>query len=262
MDDLILEKKIKVALEHEAETHHQDAFAIQRMNAKVYSKIKEAESMKKRNWKKTAVIAAAICVFGSMTVLGLGKTVSIMAGSSYDDRIRSYSEAVSVQKAWDSDVKTPERFSNGYEFAAAVPVEKTGMDQDGNVTEKGKSFQVTYAKDGMEEVQVFVSRMHFGTSENPDAVRELEDGTELFYSELENKLVSDAYVMSEEEKELQEAGKLNVAYDGRKEDTVDRYVSRHVIWVQDEITYSMLTKGDAMTADGLLDMAQEIAESK
>lgn len=262
MDDLILENKIKKTLEHRAEICEQDAFEAERIRAKVYSRIKEAESMRIRNWKRTAVAAAAICVFGSMTVLGIGKTVSIMSGSSHKDEITSYQAAEAVLEGIDSDIKMVREFSNGYVFEMAVPVDETGMDKDGNVTEKGKAFHVVYGKENMADVSVFTSHISEGITKNPDAVRELEDGTKLLYTELVNKTVSDEYVPIDEEKALQEAGKLNIVYDGRKDDKVDVHITRHITWLQDGIVYSMMVRGTELSSEDFFDMAQELAESK
>lgn len=262
MDDFILEKKIKETLTKKAESVCADTYAAQRIRANVYSRIKEAEHMKNRNWKKTALVTAAICVLGSMTVLGLGKTTMITGSSSLADAIDSYVAAEAKQGSLDTQVKMIEKFSNGYVFKTAVPMDETATDKDGNITGKETTLHIVYAKEGANDLHVFSGRLNSGLPKNPDAVRTLEDGTELLFSSLVNKVVAEDYVITEEEKELQEAGKLNIACDGRTGTDVDISISSHVTWVQDEITYSMMVAGDGVTADELLGMAQEIAESE
>lgn len=262
MDNFILESKIRETLHKKAKMAGADPFVEQRIRTKVYCRLKEAEHMKKRNWKKTAIAAAAICVLGSMTVLGLGKTVSIEGGSSPADAIKSYVAAEAKQGSLDEQIKMVEKFSNGYVFKEAVPVAETARDKDGNVTGKETTLHVIYAKEGASDIHAFSGRLSSGLPKNPDAVRILEDGTELLFSNLVTKLVAESYVITDEEKALQEAGKLNIAYDGRTGTEVETSVSSHVTWVQDEITYSIFTNGDTLSADELMDMAQEIAESE
>ena len=261
MDDFILEKKIRETLEHRAE-HAGHVFAEQRIRAKIYQELKleEAEPMKKRNWKKTAVMAAAICVLGSMTAVALGKTVSITGSSSRENRITSYAEAEEKQESLDDDVKMLEKFSNGYAFKEAVPMEETGTDKDGNVTAKETSLNIVYSKDGAEDIYAHSSRLNLGITENPDAVRTLEDGTELVYTNIVNKFVPNGYEITEEEKKLQEDGKLNIGFKGEGGE-IEIRKSSHVMWVQDEILYSLMIFDD-MEADEMLNMAQELAESK
>lgn len=262
MGDFILEQKIKETLAKKAEYARADIYTEQRIRANVYSKIKEAERMKNKNWKKTVVVTAAICILGSMTVLGLGKTVSIEGGSSHAEMINSYVAAEAKQESLDEQVKIIEKFSNGYVFKGAVPFYETARDKDGNVTGEETTLQVIYAKNGAKDIYASSGRLSTGLPENPDTVRVLEDGTELLFTSLVNKIVADDYVITDEEKVLQEAGKLNIAYDGRKGTEVDVMVSSHVIWKQNEITYSLMLMDDEMTAEEMLDMAQEIAESE
>ena len=259
MDNFILDNKIRETLDKKAEEAGADAFAAQRIRAKVYSKLEEAEHMKKRNWKKTAIVAAAICVLGSMTVLGLGKTVTVTGGSSHADIITSYEEAEAKQNSLDSQVKMIEKFANGYEFDFAVPVHSEGTDKDGYVTGKETTLRVSYVRDGAKEISLSVSRITMGEVGEPDAVLALEDGTELHYSTLVNKFVPVGYKMTEEEQKLMEEGKLNVAEGA---DEIEIMPSSSVIWVQDEITYHLFTFSQDMSADEMLAMAQEIAESE
>ena len=67
MDDSILEKKIRAALEKKSEEARVDALTSRRIRANVYERIEEERNMKHRNWKKTVVAAAEICVFGNIS---------------------------------------------------------------------------------------------------------------------------------------------------------------------------------------------------
>lgn len=262
MDDFILESKIRETLEKKSDEACADAFAARRIRAKVYQRLEEAEYMKKRNWKKMAVVTAAICVFGTMTALGIGKVVSFESSANPADAIQSFVAAQAKQESLDTQVKMVESFTNGYVFKEAVPMNETARDKDGNVTGTETTLYTVYEKDGENDLHVFSGRLSFGLPENPDAVKELEDGTELFYTSLVNKVVAEDYVITDEEKALQEAGKLNIAYDGRKGPEVDTSISSHVTWVQNGVTYSMMVMDGGLSAEEMFGMAQEIAESE
>ena len=44
--------------------------------------------MKHRNWKKTVVAAAAICILGTMTAVAVGRPAFILSGSSRNEIVR------------------------------------------------------------------------------------------------------------------------------------------------------------------------------
>lgn len=259
MDNLVLEKKIEEVLEKKAEEIRTDDFASQRIRANVYSRLEEAEHMKKRNWKKTALVAAAICILGSITAMGLGKTETITSGSSRANTITSFAAAEARQGNLDTHVKMIEKFSNGYTFKEAVPTDEVGMDKDGNVTGKETTLHLTYVKDGAVDVSVSSGRLSLESEREPDVAMALEDGTELKYSTMMNKFVPAGYEITEEEKKLQEEGKLNIGI-GASE--IRHIPSSSVIWTQDEITYCLFTFSQDMSADEMLGMAREIAESE
>lgn len=258
MDNSVLEKKICQALEKKSEEVCVDALTSQRIQSKVFGNIEEERNMKHGNWKKAAVVTAAICIFGTMTVMALGKPAFVMSSSSHDEEIKSYGEAVKTQKEYDAQVKAVEEFSNGYRFKYAVPMHQEVQDQDRNQMAEEISVSYTYGKEGMEDVIFSGSRISVGEEGEPDQIVALEDGTELHYSRTVNKFVPADYEISEEEKKLQEEGKLNVGYGS---DTVEIKNSSCVIWVQDGITYSLFAFGDDLAAEEMLTMAKEVAES-
>ena len=116
-----------------------------------------------------------------------------------------------------------------------------------------------YEKEGEEDILVSGSRISLGETGTPDAVLALEDGTELYYSKLVNKFVPPDYEITEEEKKLQEEGKLNVAYGSQE---VEIKNSESVFWRQNGVSYCLFRFGDELNAEEMLAMAREIAESR
>ena len=260
MDDLILEKNLKETLNKKSEEIG-GSLADQRIRTRVFEAIEEEKNMKHRNWKKTAVAAAAICILGTMTAVGVGRPAFIMSGSSRNEIVRDYDQAVQMQEGYDGRVKSVEGFSNGYTFKEAVPKHEETQDEGKNRLDQGMSMAFTYEKEGMEDVERSGSRLFVGMQDesSADQVMTLEDGTVLSYSSTVNKFVPPDYEITEEEKKLQEEGKLNVAYGS---DEVEVMTSAAVTWEQEDISYCLFTFEESMSAEELLSMAKEVAEQE
>ncbi|MFR8165779.1 MAG: hypothetical protein ACLU8D_07170 [Enterocloster sp.] len=158
-------------------------------------------------------------------------------------------------------MKSVEGFSNGYTFKEAVPKHEETQDEGKNRLDQGMSMAFTYEKEGMEDVELSGSRLFVGMQDesSADQVMTLEDGTVLSYSSTVNKFVPPDYEITEEEKKLQEEGKLNVAYGS---DEVEVMTSAAVTWEQEDISYCLFTFEESMSAEELLSMAKEVAEQE
>jgi len=257
MDDSILEKRIRETLEKKSEEACVDTLTTQRIQAKVYGAIEEERNMKNRNWKKIIVAAAAICVLGSITAVAVVRPKYTSSHSNVNEVVRDYDKAAAMQKEFDKSAKFVEKFSNGYEFKEAVPKYDASHDENHNVLETGKSMAFTYAKKGVPDVTLDSSRITY-PSENADQILALEDGTELKYHRTEHLFLPPDGKPSEEDLKLEAEGKLNIAY-GSSE--VERKVTVSVTWTQDGVTYCLLSFNENMSADEILQMAKEVAES-
>lgn len=261
MDNFILENKIRDTLNHKADEVEADFFAAERIRAAVYQRLEET-SMKKKNWKKTAAAVAAICMIGSMTALGVGRISSISSHSDIRDSIYSYTEAEEKRDSLDKEVKMVENFSNGYTFQRAVPMEESGHDEHGNEIGKETMLYVEYGKKGMEDVSVYTHRMSgLEVGACADEELTLEDGTVLKYTTMIHRFVPNGYEILEEERELMESGKLNIGYGG-SDQKIEEQVSSSVSWEQDGIVYDLFTFSNEMSAEEMLGMARELAESE
>lgn len=259
MDDFILEKRLKETLEKKAEEVRAEVPAEYRIRPEVYRRIEEAEYMKHIKLKKIVVVTAAICIFGSISAFALGKAATISSHSNINEEITDFAEAEAMQKELDREVKVVEEFSNGYRFRSAVPRYEEAYDAGGNSVGKETAMSFWYEKEGEEDILVSGSSISLGETGTPDAVLALEDGTELYYSKLVNKFVPPDYEITEEEKKLQEEGKLNVAYGSQE---VEIKNSESVFWRQNGVSYCLFRFGDELNAEEMLAMAREIAESR
>lgn len=259
MDDFILEERIRETLKNKADSVHVDALDRQRIQVKVYERLEEENRMKHRNWKKVIVAAAAICVLGSITAMALGRATVSVSHSSKNDAVHDYAQAVSMQNGFDKNVKSVEKFSNGYQFSEAVPTYGDERDEKGNILSERTYMTYTYEKDGLDSVMLNGYRSTMAEGTQPDQTMTLENGVELKYSKMRNKFVPVDYEPTEEELALSEAGKLNIGYGS---DEVEEMNSCSVIWKEGEITYVLFSFEDSLSGDEMLQMAKEVVESR
>ncbi len=207
--------------------------------------------------KKVALTAAAICIFGSISAMAVGRASVYIAHSSRQEAVKTYGEALELQKSLNGKVKSVEKFANGYEFSEAVPVYLSEQDDAGNTMKDSTLVNYIYEADGRESVTLEGQYGQGQDGYRPQESRALDNGVVLSYSSLQNKFVPPDYKMTEEEERLVAEGLLNVGYGT---DTIEESVSSTVYWTEDGVEYSLFTFDQAMTADEMFDMAEEIAE--
>lgn len=255
MDDPILEKRLKNMFESRAGELPDESVRKARIRRNVYEKIeREGNYMKKGFMKKAVAAVAAICVFGSMTAFAIGKIAGITSRTDIRDEVHTYEQALELQKENGPMVDFPEKFSNGYAFKAAVPVNYETEDKDGNKLGNGTQLSVTYGKDGMEDV-TFSAEVGMDGELTPAEVRTCEDGTELCFYKLTNKFVPADYELTEEDKKAQEDGNFNMAYGSDKVEVMTSYT---VEWNMDGQGYSLFKFGEDLGAEEMFGMAEEI----
>ena len=95
--------------------------------------------MKKWNMKRVFVVAAAICVLGTITAVAAGKVAYTSGGGSHLDDF-TYDKLGEMETKLGYTTNAPEVFSNGYRFDMGMPTHQDAMDQDGNVIKSAESF--------------------------------------------------------------------------------------------------------------------------
>ena len=210
--------------------------------------------MKKGFMKKAVAAVAAICVFGSMTAFAIGKIAGITSRTDIRDEVHTYEQALELQKENGPMVDFPEKFSNGYAFKGAVPVEYETSDKDGNKLGKGIHLDITYGKKGMEPI-TFSAEVGLDGGSAPTNVKTCGDGTELRFYKTVNKFVPANYELTEEDKKAQEDGNFNLAYGSDKVEVMTSYT---VEWNMDGQGYSLFKFGEDLGAEEMFGMAEEI----
>lgn len=253
------DERIRQALVRQADAVGGSPQDSRRMIQSVHRKIEEERKMKKWSAKKIAVVAAAVCVFGTITAVAAGKIVGISSYSSWNDAVYQYGQIGDLEKTAGFEAKTVENFTNGYTFTAALPSSTESKDGDGNVVESGTDLMLHYEKDGMSEV--FISASALGVSgDSLKGTQSLEhNGVTLYYSCDHYRFVPPSYEASDEEKALVEAGELFIGYGS---DKVEDKENKSVLWKDGGVTYTLSSFDNTMTADEFLQMAAEIVDAE
>lgn len=253
-----LEAQIRHTLLSRSESIQVTSADTERMERSVHRKIEEASVMRKWNTGKMIVVVAAVCVLGSITAVAAGRINQINSQSSHVNNF-TYGQLGAMEKRLGFVTKAPEAFSNGYRFSTGVPVESSGMDQEGNVVGKGEDFSLDYKKDGQPDVYLTVENttMYQGQG-HPDQVFE-HNGVSVAFNIDRYRFVPEDYQVSAEEQAEMDAGKLVISY-GSEE--VTNQVYQGVSWEQNGICYYMNSFDSSLTAEEMVQMAGEIIDSK
>ena len=115
-----LEEQIGRALCSRAESIQVTSADTERMRRSVHRKIEEESGMKKWNMKRVFVVAAAICVLGTITAVAAGKVAYTSAGGSHLDDF-TYDKLGEMETKLGYTTNAPEVFSNGYRFDMGMP---------------------------------------------------------------------------------------------------------------------------------------------
>lgn len=253
-----LEEQIRQTLLRRSESLQVTSGDTERMKRSVHMKIEEASVMRRWNVKKIVVVAAAVCVLGSITAVAAGKITQVTSQSSPLDEF-PYSQLGKEEKKLGLRTKAPEAFSNGYRFDTGVPVARSGKDQDGNVMEKGEDLALTYKKDGQPDVDLYVQNA--GTYEEERKPAEVLDhnGITLGYNSDEYLFVPEDYQVSAAEQAKEDAGKLFISYGT---DQVEHKVIQSVSWKDNGLSYNIQTFDNSMSAEDMAQMAGEVIDGR
>lgn len=123
-----LEEQIGRALCSRAESIQVTSADTERMRRSVHRKIEEESGMKKWNMKRVFVVAAAICVLGTITAVAAGKVAYTSGGGSHLDDF-TYDKLGEMETKLGYTTNAPEVFSNGYRFDMGMPTHQDAMDQ-------------------------------------------------------------------------------------------------------------------------------------
>lgn len=254
------EEKIKDALTLECDGMTASRALKDRIDEKIVESEKEAGNMRQLSMKKLVIAVAAGCLLVSGGVFATGRAVSLTSHHDHRDDIREYGELSEVERQLGYTVDAVEEFANGYRFDHMELDDVKGKDGEGNEVYAFKSLDIVYKKSGENRVNLVIEKPVEASvkNESPDAVRVCGDIT-VYYDTVTNKQVPPDYVLTEEDKAREAEGDFYISV-GTQE--VEIHQNQTVTWDKEGVHYLLLGFDLNLSAEDMLDMAEEIIENK
>lgn len=150
----------------------------------------------------------------------------------------------------------PEAFSNGYQFKDALISENWDADADGNVLERYRALECTYAQDG-DTVHLFVDAAAAGNQLDQVEAAETYKGCDLKYYSYANKLVPGNYVQSEQDRQDEACGKYVFSYGSA---AVELRQVQGLGFEYGGLNYTLSAIDSGLTKEQLIQMAKEVID--
>ena len=249
------DNKIRIILENECD----GISASEELKVRIDRAIKEEQEgnfMKHLSVKKLCAGVAAACLIMSCGNVFASRVVGFAGGSSSVPEYTSYEEIGKAEEKIGFKADHVEQFANGYSFSDACIGE---MDAYGETNEKIYSLQsleMTYSKAGKPDIELYIEKKleDIPDTKQPNSVRMCGETT-LRYDEYTYKLVPASYELTEEDKINQQRDDYNISVGT---DEVEIQKATHVRWEKDGLTYNLFGFDLDLSADEMLDMAEEI----
>ena len=227
-----------------------------RVHAKLDFADQERKQISMRSKKKLIPLLIAATLTIGVTAFAATGTISNWIGSSSSrPDYRTLPTEAQVRKDIGYEPVLIDTFKNGYRFKDGNIVKNSLQDDNGNVVEKFRSVSFTYQKDNDE---VIFSQEKFNSEVAPSGEKiATVNGTNVYYIHYTNKIVPADYELTEEDKAAEASGKLVFSYGSSK---VEIQKVQSVTWKKNGIQYQLLQLDGKLSADELVDMANEVIE--
>jgi len=214
--------------------------------------------MKLKKNKLAAAFTAMviITVLGTATAVAAGKITSLVSGT--DKNVNTITELREVSKdQMKASPKFPDKFSNGMAFVKGNISHVKGMDEDNNQV---ITYSEAYADYGNNPQVVLSSHVHQDSIPAGDQAgqKEVYQGVELNSAKVQYLFLPGEQEPSEEDKKLQEEGKLMISYGSDQE---ERKLFKSVNWSENGIDYLLFTF-ENVELNSLTAMAKEVIDMK
>lgn len=228
---------------------------------RILEKVKKADYRKEglymKSNKKISLIAIAAALALGVTVFATSGIVTTwFSSSSSNPEYKSLPSAEQVKSDIGYEPVLIDTFENGYTFKNGSVINNNLTDESGNSVEKFKSVSFKYEKNGD---RVIFSQDKFNTELNTEGeIISTVSGTDIYYFSYTNKIVPPDYKLTDEDKKAEENGELVFSYGSSK---VEIREVQSVTWIKDGIQYQLLQIDGKLSADDLVNMAEEIINS-
>ena len=231
---------------------------------RVYAKLDFADTERKqttmRSKKKILpLLIAATLTIGVTAVAATGKISMWTSSSASRADYTSLRTLEQVTKDIGYRPVLIDTFENGYCFKEGNIRKNSFKDGNANVIENFKSVSFDYQKNG--DVVSF-EQQKFNSKLIPSGdIIATVNGTNLYYVHYINKVVSDDYELTEQDKKDQSSGKVVFSYDDSASQIEVSQV-QSVNWNKDDIQYDLLQIDGKLSAGELADMAREVINNR
>lgn len=211
---------------------------------------------------KTALIAGVICVLTTVTCMAATNLSGWYGSSSKLTEIKTFPTKEIVQDKVGFTPKYIESFGNGFKFETFNYSNNEIKNEKGDAVDKFKGADFQYAKDGAENNQYLtmsaekIDQKYIDENKLNNVATENYNGITIEYTSNQYKAVPEGYEPSEEERELENKGLLQIGY-GSNEIEVSQ--NQAVIWYEDGISYCILNSNyNELDKEDMINMAIEV----
>lgn len=237
--------------------------AISERENDIFRQERKRVTIMKWNMKKVAVTALGVCLLTGGVCYAAEQMVQYYTSSS---DIRNYQTDFSAVESCAEEaglnVNALETFANGYTFQE-VGVDKTvAMGEEDQKLYEFPELVISYEKEGLPSVNIFAEdAVYYGGHDDTltyDATRDC-DGIEIRCYTVTNKFVPADYELTDEDNANMDNPNYNLAY-GTSE--IEITESMHVTWTKDGVHYHMFGFDLTLSAEEMLDMAEEMISAE
>ena len=209
--------------------------------------------------RKIAAIAIAACLLLSFAVFAYAiveKAAFVESHSWKGDEYTSYADISKAASEVNFPVYAIEQFSDGYCFNSIKVYESETYSDESTLLEKHNGIEVTYQKDGFEELTVWINPVidSLADTDSQEYLTTRTIGqTEVKYDVTHYKVVPVNYKETAQDKELIENGHYQISYGS---DKIEEYDYSSISFTIDDVTYELLTTS-ALPEDEMFTLAEE-----
>ena len=226
----------------------------QKVSTKLDSAYSEREIKVMKSKKKISLIAiASVLVLGISGFAASRAVSSWFSSSSSVPDYKSLPTAERVTKDIGYEPVLIDTFENGYTFKNGSVVDNNLVDENGKSVEKFKSVSFDYEKDG--DTVIFAQDKFNSETEPAGDVAKNINGTDVYFYSYTNKTVPADYKLTDDDKKAEENGEIIFSY-GSSEVKIQNV--QCVTWFKDGVQYQLFQIDGKLSADGLVNMAEEI----
>ncbi len=215
----------------------------------------------KWNFKKAAVLVAGLSLLTTGVCFASGKfTGYITVADSRNSEVNGDFNAVEdAEQEAGINVAALESFNNGYTFEG-VNVITTAACNEGEQMYDFNQIILEYANGDLPMISVFAEdAVYLETEEREHQLIRECDGIEIMYNQDTYKFVPEDYTLTDEDIALEAGGNYYISY-GSDEVVIKQHSS--VTWVKDGVFYNMLGFDLTLSAEELMDMAEEMIHAE